>query len=891
MILAVATSRTLTTGVPRRRDVPTGNRDVRCRADAVLRGTMEALVLAIVCLSPWAFGAVEPIHEFLLQVGLALLLVLWAARVVVGGGLCWAKCPVLLCVAGLFLLAVLQNVPLPSGLLQTLSPATARLHEQLLPAQPEVLANGSAEHGSLAATSGTLSLYPGGTRRELMRLLAVLLLFAVVRNNLATPGCLRRLAVAVLINGALLAIFAVLQRVSAPPKTVYWSYTASNPVFGPFLYKNHFPFYINICLGLGLGLLLASIRQQTAVRQVYAAGWGGPMHRLLGNVPALWIVSGLSLLLASSLMALSRGGFLALVGAAGMCVGLWLRRRPSAAQLGGLATPALLLVALVGALLLGLNFGLDPMTKRLATLEPETVVQESRLEVWLRVLPLAAQFPVWGTGYGTFRYVEPLCRTSGTGSRTVWESAHNDYLEALIEGGAVRLVLTLLALGLLCRAGIRAVSGHGNRMAGALAWGALFALLTLILHSSVDFGLHVPAIAVLVTVLAAQLSALGDTSTSGTVRLGGAKALLAGLAVVTLGLALCGASWEAHLCHTLRGAAGQLKGHADFASQQLRVGYLQEAAQRGPEIAAVHVELGQAYSDLCDVDRTRRQRRDRLQAGATLVLDGAAAPGLPTIASALLAAGLRSTLQEAAEAELAQAHLLPAMQSFLQARAACALLPEPHLALATHDALFSTAEPRHAYLRRVKMLAPADPQAWYTCGLHELPDRPEEAFASWRRCLELSDQFLAAILDCAEEEVPQEDFNQFLPDRPAILLAAALELYPERDEAAQRRPLLNRALRLLEQIPAPPSAEDLRTRARIVALLGRTEEAAEAYRQALSLRPTQLAWRYELAELLFRSGQARAARRELLLILDQQPGHTEAGSLLRAVAAEIAAKG
>ena len=43
----------------------------------LVRGAMEADVLAMVCLSPWAFGAVEPEHEFLLDVGIAVLMLLW----------------------------------------------------------------------------------------------------------------------------------------------------------------------------------------------------------------------------------------------------------------------------------------------------------------------------------------------------------------------------------------------------------------------------------------------------------------------------------------------------------------------------------------------------------------------------------------------------------------------------------------------------------------------------------------------------------------------------------------------------------------------------------------------------------------------------------------------
>src|SRR5205807_1640828 len=109
---------------------------------------------------------------------------------------------------------------------------------------------------SLAAGT-TLSLYPGVTRLELVRLLAVFLLFAVVRNNVASVASLRRLSVAALVNGALLTLFGIAQFFTSHPHTLYWSYPVPHAVFGPFICRNHFAFYTNLCFGLGIGLLLA----------------------------------------------------------------------------------------------------------------------------------------------------------------------------------------------------------------------------------------------------------------------------------------------------------------------------------------------------------------------------------------------------------------------------------------------------------------------------------------------------------------------------------------------------------------------------------------------------------------------------------------------------------
>src|SRR5262249_30966272 len=113
---------------------PAGPRTgLRAKVLRGLRAAMEALVLALVCLSPWAFGAVEPVSEFILYAGVALLVGLWGAKVLLEWRLSWQRCPVALCLAGLFLIGIWQLTPLPRPLLGRLSPATTRLYGRLLP--------------------------------------------------------------------------------------------------------------------------------------------------------------------------------------------------------------------------------------------------------------------------------------------------------------------------------------------------------------------------------------------------------------------------------------------------------------------------------------------------------------------------------------------------------------------------------------------------------------------------------------------------------------------------------------------------------------------------------------------------------------------------------------
>ena len=72
-----------------------------------------------------------------------MVLGLWALRVLVLGQFTWQRCPVALCLAGLFLLAVGQLLPLPPGLLGVLAPGAQR--DAWFPEQPEELPDGAAK--------------------------------------------------------------------------------------------------------------------------------------------------------------------------------------------------------------------------------------------------------------------------------------------------------------------------------------------------------------------------------------------------------------------------------------------------------------------------------------------------------------------------------------------------------------------------------------------------------------------------------------------------------------------------------------------------------------------------------------------------------------------------
>lgn len=855
---------------------------------------MELVLLLMVCLSPWALGGEGAEYEFWLYIGLAGLLFLWAARIIARWRVGWRNCPVALILAVMFMGGAMQLLPLPKAVLPRLSAATARMYDRLLPLQDEVLSTAESTElpsdlpsdRSAAPVGSTISLYPDGTRKALVRILAVFLLFVVVRNEIASPAALRRLSIAVLVNGALLSLFGLVQFFSSnKPGTIYWSIPSQGQVFGPFVNRNHFAFYINISLGLALGLLLLRGRrsgwEQGNLDKGDARGRAAERH-VFSDPASLWISGGMALMLSGVVFSLSRGGFVALLGAASVSLLLALSRRQGAWRAG----TVLLSVAVALSLLIW--FGMGPIETRFSTLWTGEALRDGRGYILTHAWPLVVQFPLWGCGYGTFQYVEPIYMHTAADVGKAYVHAHNDYLEDLIEGGLFRLALRLVAIGFIVRFGYRAFRDHAGQALGALALGALFAFATIVIHSFVEFGLYLPAIAVLATVVCANLCALGEQQASsiashqGTTRdgdesrrriysgqavaplFGAATAVLFGWFVWAQGAQA--ASIERHLDAVVRAAAVPEVNRANA----LR--HLQAAAALAPQDADLQSTLAESYFEMRKIELSAQ---DDDQESPRPRLAGPAA-------------------KERDRRTVANGHLVAALGHVVRARDLCPLLPRPNAWLAVYASHFRNADAPSAYMERAKFLAPTNPELWYLCGLQELSSgQTRIACESWHRSLQLSDAFLPQILDESSARLDAAALlDRVLPERPRVLLMAAEYLYPDAADAAEREPFLKKAIALFDERVEPLTADDWRIKALVHASLQQADEAIAAYGAALAQEPLRVEWRYELATLLYEQGLLVEAQQEVRSLLDQEPRHRRglqlADVLLRQIAAGAA---
>ncbi len=830
---------------------------MRTKAARLLGGAIESGVLVLVCSAPWAFGATPIRFRFFLDVGLAGLMALWALRMILEGRSGWRWCPVAACLLALIVVAAGQLATIPRGLLRWVSPATARMYDRTLPDRPEVLPGDSLADPSVdpAPPAGSsLSFDRGATRRELGRLLAVFLLFAVVRGNVDPASGLRRLALAALVNGSLLALFGIVQAFSSSPKLIYWSYSTAGSPFGPFINRNHFAFYVNVCIGLGIGLLLGR------ARAVEGRG-GGPRIRLAADLlldpSALGIVFATGLMISGVLASLSRGGSLALLGGFLSGLALWVARaRGGGRSIGGWV----LLPGPLVALALVAWFGTDQIANRLATLQNGEALSDLRPAIWSRAFRVIRDYPLWGTGSGTYEFADMLHRSAAVDADVIVDHAHNDYLELLVEGGLALFVPGVLALVLTFRRGLRAAARLGDTPSGWLATGALISLATVTIHGFVDFGMHIPSCAALVVVLAALLSGLSvedrepDGNRPPIWRRGLATILGAGLALA-LGFVVAREGWRPYQAQRLQDRASALDQSGDPSRLDRKVDLLEAAARVLPEDFLRREDLFAAHLNAFEQEVFERARVH---------------PASPD--------DLGRPRRE---------HLIPALRNLRRCRDLCPLRALVQMEIAEHLGGFEAADPREAYLERAKLLAPGDPEVWYESGVYELEDgRVDQAWASWRHALGLSGQRLPEILDrVASRLEPRAILDRVLPEDPDRLLEAS-ERLPAGSEG--RRIVLESALGLLGRRPGPATAEGDHLKGTVLRALGRLDEALEAYRSALLREPLRRDWRFERAEVASDRGQFEEARQELLMILGLNPEDARARALLEEVTRKAA---
>ena len=822
-----------------------------------VRAAGEAVLMLLGFATVWPFASVEPFWEAVATGGIALLSGLWALH----AGLTrqWRlrfDAPALI-LCGLILLSGLQLIPLPRGVGLFVSPSTVHWYEAMIPATAELLPGESA--ATVRPTSFPISLDPTATRLFACRIFGMLVVYLAARNWLASRESFRRLAGVALLNGAALAAFALGQYFSSAPTEIYWSVPTSGKVFGPFVCRNHYPDYLALCAGLAIGLTVT--KRTPPVRGATSDSPPGSFWdevqdsvtaplQLLQEPARLTAAAAVGLMLVSIPFSLSRGGMLSFLAATlGVFISARRSRRRTAVTTA--AAVALGVAAWFGWALIGARFDEIGSGRSI----------DDRIPLWNASLKQLPGFWLAGAGNGTHLRIEPLGRDA-TALHSVVEHAHNEYLEAAIEGGILRLGLTVALPGIVLFSLARGYRQLHARSAGPLILGAGFGLAVVAAHAVTDFALHLPAVALLAIIVAAfAMAAANDPDfqrarqrrDTEPAKARTSRSIRTGWPTIALACSICSLmallTWEARQRYVgdkylVAGMSQPRSTNPETARR--RIAWLEASVAADPDNPDAFFQLAQAHLDAAN------------DLGPTPA-EAVAGPVLP-----------RRARPEHYSPTQVDEHILPALRALRTARDLGPLVAEVHARFGLLADYCAQSEPALVHLERAKLILKTDPEIWYACGVKaaEAGDRTG-AVEQWKRSLELSPRQLRPILRAARQILPPDEIlRTLLPDDPVILLGAADELYPAR--WAERRPFVERAA----DGPANTVPQSVAV-ATACAELDRIADARRAWARAIELDPDRVASHEGLSRLLEAEELYAEALPQLEWLLAHRPPDAE----------------
>ena len=324
-------------------------------------------------------------------------------------------------------------------------------------------------------------------RQELIRILVYAFLFFAILNNLHRQESIQAISLALVFLAMAISFYAVYQFLTDSTRVWHVFTQYNHRASGTYICPNHLGGFLEMLLPLGLAYTVASRLK--------------PLLKVFLGYATLVMLAGIA-------ATVSRGTFLATTLALLLFFGVLLLHR-------SYRLPALVvLLTLVGTGLLFMprNYSFQARYKRL--------IMEGKLEddlrffMWEPALEVWQENVWWGAGPAHFDYRFRQHRPEAV--QLSPDRVHNDFLNVLADWGLAGAAL-VCAAWLLLAAGVlrtwRSVRNAGDDLGGkrasnkfAFVLGASVGLLAILIHSVVDFNMHIPANAMVAVALMALLS-------------------------------------------------------------------------------------------------------------------------------------------------------------------------------------------------------------------------------------------------------------------------------------------------------------------------------------------------------------------------------------------------
>jgi hypothetical protein len=304
------------------------------------------------------------------------------------------------------------------------------------------------------------------------------------------PARLRRLFWLLAINGGLLGLEGIIQRLEGSGKLLFLVrpriHQTAATQFGPYAYYANASQYFNLLWPGCLGFWWMLHRSR---------GFRRNGHHV--------VLLCCAIMAACPVISTSRGGALITVGMLALATPFLVASHvlfgahPQQDTRTRLITQGVLALFFAGALALGFSLGWKALKPRMTIIDASLHNRETMYDAFR---PMAADYPVFGIGPGTWENVSGLYRISMAAE---WPAQlHNDWLETRITFGWVGSALIALAFATVVLRWFARGGIHGGRRFVLLMWLALGGCLV---HARFDFPFQMHSIVFLFLVLCATL--------------------------------------------------------------------------------------------------------------------------------------------------------------------------------------------------------------------------------------------------------------------------------------------------------------------------------------------------------------------------------------------------
>jgi putative inorganic carbon (HCO3(-)) transporter len=421
----------------------------------------------------WAFLALAALFFMLLAVYLVIEYGSWLTEPAKKQRRSVGFCAFLLLSAAVWMW-IQASVELPTAWLAALSPVTQEIYSSAQKILPP----------TQAAEAFPISLEPGKTIDRAMLTLACFAMAVLMQRLICTRQRLEQFCYVLVLSGVFQAFFGTMMVLTGieylffVPKKFYIGNAT-----GTFVNRNHLAGYLEMTLAVGIGLLLGTRKASGSIRRHWRGVLAYVLQTLLSPVAVLRCL--LVVMVIGLLMTHSRMGNAAFFNALLITSIIALISSKQFRRPGFVAVIVSILI--VDILLLGTWFDLDQVIDRI---EKTGFDRESRDEVGQAVLRMIPDFWLTGTGAGAFAYIFPKY-TPFTGG--FYDHAHNDYLQMAVEFGVIGCIplAALVITGL--QSGWSLMRQDSSKLLSGIGFASVMGTVSLLIHSTVDFNLQIPA--------------------------------------------------------------------------------------------------------------------------------------------------------------------------------------------------------------------------------------------------------------------------------------------------------------------------------------------------------------------------------------------------------------